>query len=128
MNCDGWGWTGDLAVRNEDDIISLVGRSKDMIISGGLNVYPEEIERILAELPAVQDCAVFGLPDDTFGELPAAVIVAADGTTAEDIEAACEGLIARHKRPRRIRLVAEIPKSPAGKVLRTVLREKYADE
>jgi len=127
-NGDGWGWTGDLAVRNEDDIISLVGRSKDMIISGGLNVYPEEIERILADLPAVQDCAVFGLPDDTFGELPAAVIVAADGTTAEDIEAACEGLIARHKRPRRIRLVAEIPKSPAGKVLRTVLREKYADE
>jgi Acyl-CoA synthetases (AMP-forming)/AMP-acid ligases II len=71
---------------------------------------------------------VFGLPDETFGELPAAVIVATDGTTAEDIESACEGLIARHKRPRRIRLVNEIPKSPAGKVLRTVLREKYADE
>ena len=122
---DGWGWTGDLAVMNEDKVISLVGRTKDMIISGGLNVYPAEIERVLMDVPVVLECAVFGIPDDILGELPAAVIIAQHATTAEEILTACEMKMARHKRPRRIEFVEKIPKSPAGKVLRTALREQF---
>lgn len=123
---DGWGWTGDLAIRNEDGVISLVGRSKDIIISGGLNVYPAEIERVLIDIPGVLECAVFGLPDETFGELPAVAIVTDRTMTADHILAACGDRIARHKRPRRIEFMDALPKSPAGKVLRTELRERFA--
>ena len=122
---DGWGWTGDLAVRNGDGVITLVGRSKDMIISGGLNIYPAEIERVLIDVPGVAECAVFGLPDETFGELPAAAIVVSEPMTAESILSACGDRIARHKRPRRVEIVNALPKLPAGKVLRTELRKLF---
>ena len=122
---DGWGWTGDLAVRNAEGVITLVGRSKDMIISGGLNVYPAEIERVLIDVPGVEECAVFGLPDETFGELPAAAVVVSASVTPDDILAACGDRIARHKRPRRVEIMDALPKSPAGKVLRTELRKLF---
>ncbi|MGB0630888.1 MAG: class I adenylate-forming enzyme family protein [Alphaproteobacteria bacterium] len=123
---DGWGWTGDLAVRNEDGVIALVGRSKDVVISGGLNVYPAEIERVLIDIPGVKECAVFGLPDETFGELPAVAIVADREMTADELLAACGDRIARHKRPRRVEFMDTLPKSPAGKVLRTELKKLYS--
>ena len=122
---DGWGWTGDLAVRNEDGVISLVGRSKDMIISGGLNIHPAEIERVLIDIPGVAECAVFGLPDETFGELPVVAIVTTGPMSADDILAACGDRLARHKRPRRVEFIDALPKSPAGKVLRTELQARF---
>jgi len=122
---DGWGWTGDLAVINKEGVITLVGRSKDVIISGGLNIYPAEIERVFNELTVVKECAVFGIPDVKFGELPAIAVVARDKITPDEILYLCEGKLARYKRPRRIEFVNELPKSPAGKVLRTVLREHF---
>ncbi len=125
---DGWGWTGDLAVRDETGLLSLVGRVKEMIISGGLNIYPAEIERVLIDLPEIAECAVFGLPDETFGELPAVAIVPSPGAgeiTPEWLLTACGDRLARHKRPRRVEIVTEIPKSPAGKVLRNTLQKRY---
>jgi acyl-CoA synthetase (AMP-forming)/AMP-acid ligase II len=125
---DGWGWTGDLAVRDDAGLLTLVGRAKEMIISGGLNIYPAEIERVLFDLPQIAECAVFGLPDETFGELPAVAIVpAADAgeITPEWLLTACGDRLARHKRPRRVEIVSEIPKSPAGKILRNVLQQRF---
>ena len=122
---DGWGWTGDLAVINKKGVITLAGRSKDMIISGGLNIYPAEIERVFNELLVVKECAVFGVPDEKFGELPAIAVVTEKKITADEILYLCEKKLARHKRPRRIEFVDKLPKSPAGKVLRTVLRNRF---
>jgi fatty-acyl-CoA synthase len=98
-----------------------------MIISGGINVYPAEIERVLDTHPEIAECAVFGVADERWGELPAvAVVLTPDGgIDADDIAAYCDGRIARHKRPRRIELVDELPRSAAGKILRTILREEY---
>lgn len=127
---DGWGWTGDLAVRDASGLLTLVGRAKDIIISGGLNIYPAEIERVLFDLPQVADCAVFGIPDTTFGELPAVAIVLAPGQppcSADELFAACGERIARHKRPRRVEIMDAIPKSAAGKVLRNVLKENFSE-
>jgi acyl-CoA synthetase (AMP-forming)/AMP-acid ligase II len=125
---DGWAWTGDLALRDASGLIELVGRSKEIIISGGVNVYPAEIEEALLGNPAVADCAVFGMPDDVWGELPAAAVVLhADApVAADDLLAFCAGQIARHKRPRAIFLVDAIPRTAAGKTQRGVLRERFA--
>jgi acyl-CoA synthetase (AMP-forming)/AMP-acid ligase II len=124
---DGWGWTGDLAFADEEGLITLVDRAKDMIISGGVNVYPAEIERVLDPHPEIVECAVFGIADERWGELPAIAIVRTEGSglTADDITAYCNGRIARHKRPRRIEFMDVLPRSAAGKVLRTVLREQF---
>ena len=126
---DGWGWTGDLATRDETGLLTLVGRSGDMINSGGLNIHPAEIERVLLEMPEIDDCAVFAVPDPVFGELPVAAVVAADPSVkiaAEALLEDCAGRIARHKRPRRIIFVNEIPKNAAGKILRARLHDRYA--
>ena len=125
---DAWAWTGDLAMRDSAGLIELVGRSKEIIISGGVNVYPAEIEEALHGSSAVADCAAFGLPDDVWGELPAAAVVldAKASVTADDLVAFCAGRIARHKRPRAIFVVDAIPRTAAGKVQRGVLRERLA--
>lgn len=123
----GWIWTGDLARMDEDGFITLVDRSKDMMISGGENVYPKEIENVLYELDEVAECAVFGIPDDKWGEVPAAYIVLHPG--AELAEAAvlkhCEKRLARFKRPRRVRFVDDFPKTPIGKIQKNLLRAPY---
>ena len=126
-NGDGWGFTGDLAYAEEDGLITLVDRVKDTIIAGGVNIYPAEIERVLFDLPGVAECAVFGVPDDQWGELPVAAVVCEQaGTLSEGgLIDACDGLIARHKRPRRIHFIDALPKSAAGKVLRTELRRQF---
>jgi len=124
---DGWGWTGDLAFAEADGLITLVDRVKDMIISGGVNIYPAEIEKILDLHPHIAECAVFGVDDERWGELPAAAVVLHEGTSAlaDEIASFCGERVARHKRPRRIEIVDSLPRSAAGKVLRTVLRENY---
>ena len=124
---DGWGWTGDLAVTDDDGLITLVGRAREMIISGGVNIFPAEIETVLDEHAEVAECAAFGVADQKWGELPAVAVVLKPGAAADAaaLAAYCEGRIARHKRPRRIELVEALPRSSAGKIQRAVLRETY---
>lgn len=124
---NGWIWTGDLARMDDDGFIYLVDRSKDMMISGGENVYPKEIENVLYELPQVAECAVFGIPDDRWGEVPAAFITLRSGATlSEDaVIAHCEAKLARFKRPRLVRFVNDFPKTPIGKIQKNLLRAPF---
>ena len=124
---DGWGWTGDLATVDDDGFVTLGGRAKDMIVSGGVNVYPREVERALEAHAAVGECTVFGVPDDRWGEaLIAYVVIAGGAAVAEgELRACCAAQLARFKLPREIRLVESIPKTPAGKIQKRLLREAY---
>lgn len=116
-----WGWTGDLAMKHAG-YIGLVGRSKDMILSGGYNVYPIELEEALQTHPGVVECAVFAMPDPTWGELPvAAVVAAAAAADAEAMMAHVGERVARHKRLRKIFFVERLPRTPGGKVQRHIL-------
>ena len=123
----GWGWSGDLATIDEDGFIALIDRSKDMIISGGENIYPKEIEDTLYEDTRVAECAVFGVPDEKWGEVPAAYVLLKHGSNAteEELVAHCAKLLARFKRPHFIKFVDEFPKTPIGKIQKTILREPY---
>lgn len=123
----GWAWTGDLARMDADGFITLVDRSKDMMISGGENVYPKEIENVLYELPGVAECAVFGIPDETWGELPAAYIQLRPSATLDEaaVVAHCAERLARFKRPRLVRFVESFPKTPIGKIQKNILRAPY---
>ncbi|MDR4127068.1 class I adenylate-forming enzyme family protein [Yanghanlia caeni] len=124
---NGWAVTGDLAIMDDEGFITLVDRAKDMIISGGENIYPKEIEDAIYGLPQVAECAVFGVPDDKWGEVPAAYILLREGAqlTEAEIEAHCEKILARFKRPRLIKFVTEFPKTPIGKIQKNLLREEY---
>jgi len=124
---DGWGWSGDLATISEDGFITLIDRSKDMIISGGENVYPKEIEDALYEHAAVGECAVFGIPDDKWGEVPAAYVTLKAGAAVSEPELVehCAARLARFKRPRLIKFVDDFPKTPIGKIQKNILREPY---
>lgn len=126
----GWGWTGDVGTIDEEGFITLVDRSKDMIISGGENVYPKEIENVIYELDAVAECAVFGIPDDKWGEVPAAYVLLHTGheLDEETIVDHCATHLARFKRPRLIQFVTEFPKTPIGKIQKNVLREPFWQE
>lgn len=124
---DGWGWTGDVAIMDDEGFITLIDRSKDMIIAGGENIYPKEIETVLYELEPVQECAVFGIPDAHFGEVPAAYIQLKAGMALSEaaVLAHVETRLARFKRPRLIKFVDGFEKTPIGKILKTVLRAPY---
>lgn len=124
---DGWGWTGDLARVDADGFITLVDRSNDMIISGGVNIYPKEIENVLYRHPAVAECAVFGIPDPKWGEVPAAFIRLATGATASvaEIEQFCREQASAFKRPKLIEFVVEFPRTPVGKIQKNVLRQRF---
>ncbi len=117
------------AVRSQDEegYFFLVDRSKDMMISGGENLYPAEIENVLYEHPAVLEAAVFGIPHEKWGEVPAAHIVLRTGETADEasIIEFCATRIARHKRPRLVKFVDTLPKTAIGKVRKNVLRAPY---
>jgi len=127
---DGWGWSGDLATIDEDGFITLVDRSKEMIISGGENVYPSEIERALYEHESVGECAVFGIPDAKWGEVPAAYVALKAGATVseDDLVAHCAERLARFKRPRLVKFVEDFPKTPIGKIQKNLLKEPYWEE
>jgi acyl-CoA synthetase (AMP-forming)/AMP-acid ligase II len=124
---DGWGLSGDIGVMDEAGFLTLVDRAKDMLISGGENVYPKEIENVIYELPQVAECAVFGIPDDKWGEVPAAYLLLKAGATLGEAEvvAQCEAKLARLKRPRLIRFVQDFPKTPIGKIQKNLLKEPY---
>ena len=122
---DGWGWTGDLAKSDEDGYLTLVGRSREIIISGGFNIHPSEVETALASHPAVEDCTVFGVPDERWGEAPVALVVPAAEVSAEDLITHCTKHLARYKRPREIVFVNTIPHTPSGKVQKPPLRAAY---
>ena len=127
LTADGWIRTGDVGYLDEDGFLFLVDRSKDMIVSGGENIYPTEIEEALCQHPAVNECAVFGIPDERWGEVPAAHVVleAGSGTEEETLIAFVADRVARHKRPRRIRFVDAMPKTPVGKVQKNLIRAPY---
>jgi acyl-CoA synthetase (AMP-forming)/AMP-acid ligase II len=124
---EGWLWTGDLGYIDEDGYVSLVDRSKDMLISGGENVYPAEIENALYKHEQVAECAVFGIPDDHWGEVPAAHVVLKPNSTVSEDELVefCKKFVARHKRPRVVKFVDGLPRTPVGKIQKVVLREPY---
>jgi fatty-acyl-CoA synthase len=120
---NGWLHTGDLAIRDEDGYIKIVDRLKDMIISGGINVYPAEVERVLREHPDVVDAAVIGVPDEKWGETPVACLVSRrDDLTLDDLAPLLTQQLADYKRPRRMRLLADLPRNANGKVLKRDLR------
>ena len=121
---EGWLITGDIMLRDADGYFFLIDRHDDMIISGGENIYPQEVERVLIQHPDVADCAVIGVPDSTWGQVVKAFVVRRDaGLSAEHLDAFClEGRLARYKRPRFIEFVDEIPRNPSGKTLRKDLR------
>ena len=122
---DGWLFTGDMAMQDEDGFYFLVDRKKDVIISGGENIYPVQIENFLAAYDKVQDVACIGLPDARLGEITGAIIQVKDGMTCteEEIVEYCKEL-PRYKRPRRI-IFAEVPRNATGKIEKPVLRKKY---
>lgn len=125
FSADGWLRTGDLGLREPDGYFTLKGRAKDLIITGGLNVYPPEVELVLMEHPAVAACAVFGCPDAEWGEIVVAAIIRRDGAPAEaaGISAFCRERLATYKVPRRVVFVDELPSNALGKVQKAKLRE-----
>ncbi len=125
---DGWLYTGDMAMEDEDGFIFLVDRKKDVVISGGENIYPVQIEDFLRTNDKINDVAVIGLPDKRLGEITAAIIQLKEGVTAseEEIQEFCTKL-PRYKRPRKI-IFADVPRNPTGKIEKPKLREKYGAE
>ena len=122
---DGWLRTGDVAVQDADGFYYLVDRKKDVIVMGGENIYPVEIEDFLHTNPKIHDVAVIGLPDKRLGEIPGAIIQLKQGMTAteEEISTFCQAL-ARYKRPRKI-IFAEVPRNATGKIQKPLLRKRY---
>jgi long-chain acyl-CoA synthetase len=120
--------TGDVGRQDKDGYFYIVDRAKEMIVSGGENVYSGEVEAAIYEIPEVKEAAVFGIPDEKWGELVAAAIVLRPGTKlpAEAVKQYCKTRIASYKVPRHIEFMTEeLPKSGSGKILKRVLREKY---
>jgi long-chain acyl-CoA synthetase len=121
-----WYLTGDLGYRDDESYLYLVDRAKDMIVSGGENIYSTEVEDALASHPAVEEVAVFGVPDPRWGEAVYAVVSARQPVTAEELIAHCRQRIAGFKVPRHVELFPEpLPKSAAGKILKRELREPH---
>ena len=123
----GWLHTGDLARMDEDGYFYLIDRAKDMFISGGENVYPAEVERVLRKHPAVEDIAVVGVPDESWGEVGCAFVIAKPGADlhSQDLIDFCDGQLARYKWPKQILFAEDFPRTALGKVRKTVLRQKY---
>ena len=129
---DGWLWTGDLGAMDGDGFLTLMDRSKDLIISGGSNIYPREVEEVLLRHPGVSEVSVVGQPDPEWGEAVIAFVVLSGGKDeapdAAALDALCVQHIARFKRPKHYRFVAALPKNNYGKVLKTALRESLSAE
>ncbi|HEX8754304.1 MAG TPA: AMP-binding protein [Solirubrobacterales bacterium] len=127
---DGFLRSGDLARMDEAGYVSITGRAKEMIIRGGENIYPAEIENAIRDLPAVADAAVIGVPDERYGEVCAAFVRLADGASlsAEEMREQMGGRVARFKIPAHLRVVEEFPLTPSGKVQKFKLRELFDDE
>ena len=125
---DGWLYTGDMAEIDADGFIWLVDRKKDVVISGGENIYPVQIEDFLRTNPKVKDVAVIGIPNERLGEIACAVVEAKPGVelTEDDMQQFCMAL-PRYKRPRKY-IFAEVPRNPTGKIEKPLLRKRYGAE
>jgi len=123
----GWLHSGDLGYMDRDGYLYLMDRSKDMIISGGENIYPREIEEVLVQHPAVREVAVIGVPDEKWGESVKAVVSLAPHHTVTEDELInyCKARLASYKKPKSVDFIEEIPKNNYGKVMKRELREKY---
>jgi long-chain acyl-CoA synthetase len=126
---DGWLHTGDLGRFDDTGHLTLVDRAKEVVITGGYNVYPREVEDVLLADPTVYEAAVIGVPDAAWGERIVAYVVPAAGSAIDEsvLDLRCLEAIARHKRPREYRVIAELPRNQAGKVLKRLLRELYQE-
>jgi long-chain acyl-CoA synthetase len=120
---DGWLWTGDMGSLDAEGFLTLKDRSKDVIISGGSNIYPREVEEVLLKHSAVREVSVVGRPDPEWGEVVVAFVVA-ERVTREALDALCLEHIARFKRPKEYCFVDSLPKNNYGKVLKTELRQR----
>lgn len=127
---DGWLHTGDMAVMDQEGYVNIVDRKKDMIITGGENVYSIEVENVLYSHPAVLEAAVIGVPDEKWGESVKAIVVLKDGQHADEQEIIqfCKGRLARFKAPRSVHFVSALPKTGSGKISKNVLRADYWTE
>jgi acyl-CoA synthetase (AMP-forming)/AMP-acid ligase II len=125
---DGWYHTGDLGAIDDEGYVAIVGRARDVIRTGGETVAPSDVERIVAQHPAVAEVAIVGLPDPQWGEIVTAVVVGRDGTAPPDVEALrafCADRLAPFKHPRRVVVVSELPRTPAtGQIQRTLIVER----
>jgi acyl-CoA synthetase (AMP-forming)/AMP-acid ligase II len=124
----GWLHTGDLVRRDDDGYVYIVDRKKDLVISGGQNIYPTEVERVIYQLPGVAEAAVVGVPDPVWGESLTAVVVARSGIpiTADEIIDHCRDNLASYKKPKRVVFLDELPKNVTGKILKRELRATLA--
>ncbi len=124
---DGWLYTGDMATVDEDGYFYIVDRKKDMIISGGENIYPREVEEILYTHEAVLEAAVIGVPDPVWGESVKALVVLKQRAraSAEELIEHCKAHLTSYKKPKSVEFRKELPKTPSGKILKRALREKY---
>jgi acyl-CoA synthetase (AMP-forming)/AMP-acid ligase II len=127
---DGWMWTGDVATWDEDGYVFIVDRAKDMIISGGENIYSTQVEAAIHKHPAVLEAAVIGVPDDEWGEAVKAVVVLKPGETAteQEIIDAARANLASYQKPKSVDFVDSLPKAPTGKILKRELRDPYWQE
>ena len=125
---DGWFITGDLVTKSTDGRITIVGRAKDLIIAGGYNIYPKEIEGVIDDMPGVEESAVVGIPHPDFGESVIAIVVLVSGivVTPADIAAWVYERLARFKHPRQIEIVASLPRNAMGKVQKAQLRDQFS--
>lgn len=123
----GWMHTGDAGTMDDEGYVYIQDRTKDMVVSGGENVYPREVEEVLFKHPAVADAAVIGVPDERWGEAVKAIVVLRDGqqATADEILGFCRGKLAGYKLPRSVEFLDQLPRNPSGKVLKRELRERY---
>ncbi|MBI5586548.1 MAG: AMP-binding protein, partial [Deltaproteobacteria bacterium] len=123
---DGWLYTGDIAVFDEDDYLYIVDRKKDMIIAGGFNIYPREIDEVLFQHPKIQEAVCVGLRDEYRGETVKAYVVLKEGAeiTAEEVVNFCKERLAAYKVPKQVEFRETLPKSAVGKILRKVLRDE----
>jgi long-chain acyl-CoA synthetase len=124
---EGWFYTGDLGVRDEKDYIFLRDRKKDMIVSGGENVYPVEVENVLHEIPAIQEAAVIGVPDPKWGEKVLALVMLKPNKkiTSEEIISFCRERLAGFKCPKSIEFTGPLPRTSSGKIQKNELRQRY---
>ena len=124
---DGWLHTGDLGYLDQEGFLYVVDRRSDLIISGGENIYPAEVEAILLEHPAVAEAGVIGAPDPVWGQVPIAFVVIRTGTSISSnlLIERCRSRLAAYKAPRQIHIVAELPRTAAGKLRRNLLRELW---